>query len=292
VPAVLGTTLPPAGSPVDDLGGHGRGYPRRYRRAMTSTQTRPVGDLLRDWRQRRHLSQLDLAAIAEVSTRHLSWVETGRSRPTPQMIMRLAESMDVPLRERNALLLAGGFAPAFAQSALDAPPLGPVLEALRAVLVAHEPFPALIVDRSWELVEANAGLAPLLAGAAADLLEPPVNVLRLSLHPRGLAPRIANLAQWRSHLLARLAREAAATADPGLTELLAELREYPGGTQTVPPAGHVVVPLRLRVDDRVLSFLSTTTVFGTPQDVTVEELALEAFFPADAATREALRARG
>jgi transcriptional regulator with XRE-family HTH domain len=256
---------------------------------MTSTQSRPVGDLLRDWRQRRHLSQLDLAAIAEVSTRHLSWVETGRSRPTPQMILRLAESMDVPLRERNSLLLAGGFAPAFAESPLDAPPLGPVLEALRAVLAAHEPFPALVVDRSWELVEANAGIAPLLAGAAADLLEPPVNVLRLSLHPRGLAPRIANLAQWRSHLLARLAREAAATADHGLTELLTELRGYPGGSQEVPPAGQVVVPLRLRAGDRVLSFLSTTTVFGTPQDVTVEELALEAFYPADESTRRALR---
>jgi transcriptional regulator with XRE-family HTH domain len=258
---------------------------------MTSTQTRPVGDLLRDWRQRRHLSQLDLAAIAEVSTRHLSWVETGRSRPTPQMILRLAESMDVPLRERNALLLAGGFAPAFAESALDAPPLGPVLAALRAVLAAHEPFPALVVDRSWELVEANAGIGPLLAGAAAELLEPPVNVLRLSLHPRGLAPRIANLPQWRAHLLARLARETAATADPGLADLLTELRGYPGGEQAVPPGGQVVVPLRLRVGDQVLSFLSTTTVFGTPQDITVEELALEAFYPADGPTREALRAR-
>jgi transcriptional regulator with XRE-family HTH domain len=257
----------------------------------TATPARPVGDLLRDWRRRRHLSQLDLASIAEVSTRHLSWVETGRSRPTPQMILRLAESMEVPLRERNALLLAGGFAPAFAESGLDAPPLGPVLDALRAVLAAHEPFPALVVDRRWELVEANAGVTALLAGAAPELLEPPVNVLRLSLHPRGMAPRIANLAQWRSHLLARLAREAAATADPDLTELLTELRGYPGGEQTVPPAGQVVVPLRLRTDDGVLSFLSTTTVFGTPQDVTVEELALEAFYPADAPTGAALRAR-
>jgi transcriptional regulator with XRE-family HTH domain len=258
---------------------------------MTSTQTRPVGDLLRDWRQRRHLSQLDLASIAEVSTRHLSWVETGRSRPTPQMILRLAESMDVPLRERNALLLAGGFAPAFAESALDAPPLGAVLEALRAVLVAHEPYPAVVVDRSWELVEANSGLGPLLAGAAPELLEPPVNVLRLSLHPHGLAPRIANLPQWRSHLLARLAREVAATADPVLAELLTELRGYPGGEQAVPAGGQVVIPLRLRTDGGILSFLSTTTVFGTPQDITVDELALEAFYPADPATREALRAR-
>ena len=257
---------------------------------MTSTSTVPVGDLLRGWRQRRRLSQLDLAAIAEVSTRHLSWVETGRSRPTPQMILRLAESMDVPLRERNTLLLAGGFAPAFAETALDAPPLGPVLEALRAVLAAHEPFPAVVLDRAWEMVEATAGIARLVEGVAPDLLEPPVNVLRLSLHPDGLAPRIANLAQWRAHLLARLAREAAATADPALAELLGELRGYPGGEQVVPPGGQVVVPLRLRHGDAVLSFLSTTTVFGTPQDVTVQELALEAFYPADAPTRAALTA--
>ena len=257
---------------------------------MTSTSTVPVGDLLRGWRQRRRLSQLDLAAIAEVSTRHLSWVETGRSRPTPQMILRLAESMDVPLRERNTLLLAGGFAPAFAETALDAPPLGPVLEALRAVLAAHEPFPAVVLDRAWEMVEATAGIARLVEGVAPDLLEPPVNVLRLSLHPDGLAPRIANLAQWRAHLLARLAREAAATADPALAELLGELRGYPGGEQVVPPGGQVVVPLRLRHGDAVLSFLLTTTVFGTPQDVTVQELALEAFYPADAPTRAALTA--
>jgi transcriptional regulator with XRE-family HTH domain len=258
---------------------------------MTSTGSAPVGELLRDWRLRRRLSQLDLASVAEVSTRHLSWVETGRSRPTPQMILRLAESMDVPLRERNTLLLAGGFAPAFAETALDAPALGPVLEALRAVLAAHEPFPAVVVDRAWEMVDANSGIARLTAGVAPDLLEPPVNVLRLSLHPQGLAPRIANLAQWRAHLLARLAREAAATADPVLGELLSELRGYPGGEQVVPPGGQVVVPLRLRHADTVLSFLSTTTVFGTPQDVTVQELALEAFYPADSATRAALGAR-
>ncbi|MCO1655258.1 helix-turn-helix domain-containing protein [Pseudonocardia humida] len=255
---------------------------------MTSAPTRTVGDLLRDWRLRRHLSQLDLATIADVSTRHLSWLETGRSRPTAQMILRLAESMDVPLRERNTLLLAGGFAPAFSESSLDSLPLGPVLEALRAVLAAHEPFPAVVVDRAWELVEANAGIQPLLAGVTAELVEPPVNVLRLSLHPDGLAPRIVNLPEWRSHLLARLARQAATTGDPGLADLLAELRGYPGGEQSGVGGGGVVVPMRLRHDGTVLSFLSTTTVFGTPRDVTVDELALEAFYPADAATRAAL----
>jgi transcriptional regulator with XRE-family HTH domain len=259
---------------------------------MTSAPPRPVGDLLRDWRQRRHLSQLDLATIAEVSTRHLSWLETGRSRPTAQMILRLSESMEVPLRERNALLLAAGFAPAFHESTLDSPPLGPVLEALRAVLVAHEPFPAVVVDRTWELVEANAGIQPLLAGAAAELVEPPVNVLRLSLHPDGLAPQIVNLPEWRAHLLARLARQAATTGDPALADLLAELRGYPGGERSAVTGGFggggVVVPMRLRHEGAVLSFLSTTTVFGTPRDVTVDELALEAFYPADAATRAAL----
>lgn len=249
-----------------------------------------VGVLLRDWRQRRRLTQLDLATIAEVSTRHLSWVETGRSQPTQRMILRLAESMDVPLRERNALLLAGGFAPAYTESGPAAPALGPVLDAFRMVLAAHEPFPAVVVDRSWELVEANAGLTPLLDGIAPDLLEPPVNVLRLSLHPDGLAPRIANLAEWRSHLLARLSRQAAATATPGLADLLAELRGYPGGSRAVPPGGAVAVPLRLWAGDDVLSFLSTTTVFGAPEDITVAELALEAFYPADAATRAALTA--
>ncbi len=255
---------------------------------MTSAPARLVGDLLRDWRLRRHLSQLDLATVADVSTRHLSWVETGRSRPTPQMILRLAEALDVPLRERNALLLAGGYAPVFGESTLDSPPLGPVLEALRALLAAHEPFPAVVVDRSWEMVEANAGIGALLTGLPADLLEPPVNVLRLSLHPDGLAPRIANLPQWRAHLLARLARQAANTADPALAALLAELRGYPGGEHPVAPGGGVVVPLRLRHRGTILSFLSTTTVFGTPQDVTVDELALEAFYPADDRTRTAL----
>jgi transcriptional regulator with XRE-family HTH domain len=245
-----------------------------------------VGVLLRDWRRRRHLTQLDLSTMADVSTRHLSWLETGRSRPTERMVLRLAETLDVPLRDRNALLLAAGYAPAYAETALSE--LGPVLDALRAVLTAHEPFPAVVVDRTWELVDGNAGLAPLLTGAAPALLEPPVNVLRLSLHPDGLAPRIANLPEWRAHLLARLARQAAATADPATGELLRELRGYPGGERPVPPGGGVVVPLRLRVDDGVLSFLSTTTVFGTPQDITVSELALEAFYPADAATRDAL----
>jgi transcriptional regulator with XRE-family HTH domain len=259
---------------------------------MTSAPSRPVGDLLRGWRQRRHLSQLDLATIADVSTRHLSWLETGRSRPTAQMILRLAESMEVPLRERNTMLLAGGYAPAFGESTLDSPPLGPVLEALRAVLTAHEPFPAVVVDRTWEMVEANAGIQALLVGVAPALVEPPVNVLRLSLHPDGLAPRIVNLTEWRAHLLARLARQAATTGDAVLADLLSELRGYPGGEHGAAMSGMagggVVVPLRLRHEGAVLSFLSTTTVFGTPRDVTVDELALEAFYPADAATRTAL----
>src|SRR3954454_21638486 len=189
---------------------------------------RPVGELLREWRERGRLSQLDLAIQADISTRHLSFVETGRSRPTSEMILRLSEQLEVPLRERNVLLLAGGFAPAFPAHDLDAPALDAVRTALRQVLTGHEPYPAVVVNRSWELLDANAAIALFTADVAPDLLAPPVNVLRLSLHPDGMAPRIANLAEWRGHLLARLRREAEITADPALEALHRELRGYPG----------------------------------------------------------------
>ncbi len=247
--------------------------------------------MLRDWRQRRRLTQLDLSLRAEVSARHLSFVETGRARPTSSMILQLAEQLDVPLRERNALLLAGGFAPAYPEHALTETPMAAISAAINAILSAHEPFPCLVVDRHWELVAANTALDGLIAGAAPALLEPPVNVLRLSLHPDGMAPRIANLPQWRGHVLARLGREAEASGDPALRELLAELRAYPGGTAAAEPSA-LIVPLRLRADAGELSFFSTTTVFGTPQDVTVAELAIESFYPADAATAAVLRAPG
>ena len=248
-----------------------------------------VGELVRSWRQRRRLSQLDLAVAADVSSRHLSFIETGRSKPSSQMLLHLSEHLDIPLRERNALLLAGGFAPAYPEHGLDTPPMAAVHEAIERVLAAHQPYPAVVVDRHWEMVAANAAIGVLVEGCAPHLLEPPVNVLRLSLHPDGMAPRITNLGAWRGHLLARLRRDVDSTGDPVLAELLTELGSYPGGAAPE-PAPALVVPLRYRHGDTELAFFSTTTVFGTPLDVTVSELAIEAFYPEDETTAAALRA--
>jgi transcriptional regulator with XRE-family HTH domain len=257
-----------------------------------STAQSPVGEHLRAWRQRRRMSQLDLALEAEISTRHLSFLETGRAQPSRDMVMHLTEQLEVPLRERNVILVAAGFAPVFPERALDDPEFAAARRAVDVILAAHEPYPALVVDLRWNLVAANAAVPPLLAGVAPELLEGAVNVMRLSLHPNGLAPRIANFAEWRTHSLERLRRQIELTADPGLIELAAELRSYP-----VPPApdrrpedlGGVAVPLQLMTDGGVLSFISTTTVFGTAVDITLAELTLETFFPADAATAQALR---
>jgi len=267
-----------------------------YRRfAMASAQ--PVGDLLREWRQRRRLSQLELSCDAEISTRHLSFLETGRSQPSREMVLHLAAQLDVPLRERNVLLVAAGYAPIFPERQLADPALENARKAVDLVLRGHEPYPALAIDRHWMLVASNRAVAPLLVGADATLLRPPVNVLRLSLHPSGLAPRIANLAEWRSHLLARLYHQIEVTADPVLVDLMNELRAYPipsqrksAGTSAADRdyAG-VVVPFELITESGLLAFFSTTTVFGTPVDITLSELALEAFFPANSATAEALR---
>ncbi|MDQ1633929.1 MAG: hypothetical protein QOJ32_738 [Frankiaceae bacterium] len=253
---------------------------------------RPVGHLLRDWRERRRLSQLELSNRAEISTRHLSFVETGRSRPSPEMILRLTEHLEVPLRERNQLLLAGGYAPAYPQHGLDAPQLAAVRAALRQVLTAHEPYPALVLNRYWEMLDANAAVGLLLTGVAEHLLAPPINVLRVSLHPDGLAPRIANLAQWRSHVLHQLWRRAGSTADVKLRELHDELLAYPGGIDPAPVARapvSAVVPLRLRsVGDGELALFSLASHVQTAADVTVEELTIESFYPADDATAAAL----
>lgn len=252
-----------------------------------------VGQLLRQWRHRRGLSQLALAVAADVSARHLSFVETGRSRPSRALLLRLGEHLDVPLRDRNALLLAAGLAPAYPERGLADPPMAAVADAVARILAAYEPCPALVVDRHWDLVDANAAVGRLTVGCAPALLEPPCNVLRLCLHPDGLAPRILDLAVWRAHLLARLRHQIAATGDPRLQELLDELRAYPGGDGDRSAPAHVapVVSLRLRdVDGSELTFLSTTTLFGTPGDVTVDELAIEAFLPADEATAAALGA--
>jgi transcriptional regulator with XRE-family HTH domain len=256
-----------------------------------------LGDLLREWRKRRHQSQLALALQAGISQRHLSFVESGRAQPSREMVLRLAEQLDVPLRERNRMLVAAGFAPLFPERPLDDPALDAARRAIERVLQAHEPYPALAIDRTWTLVAANRAVAPLLAGAAPALLERPVNVLRLSLHPDGLAPRIANLAQWRAYLLQRLQRECELTRDAALEALLEELRGYPvrqphpGARPSIAHAdSRVFVPFELETDAGVLSFIGTTTVFGTPVDVTVSEIALECFFPADAATAQYLTA--
>jgi transcriptional regulator with XRE-family HTH domain len=251
-----------------------------------------VGALLREWRRRRRLSQLDLALDAGVSARHLSFVETGRSRPSAEMVLHLAQHLDVPLRDRNQLLLAAGYAPVFGQRGLDEPEMGPVREALELVLRGHEPYPAVVVDRHWGMVAGNSAIALLIEGVAAELLEPPVNVLRASLHPDGMAPRIVNLGEWRAHLLDRLGRQAVSTGDPALAALYAELSELPGGgthAPVDPVAGDIAVPLRLRAGDRELRFISTMTTFGTATDITVVEISIESFFPADAATAEAVR---
>ncbi len=259
--------------------------------SIETTHVRPFGDHLRTWRQRRRMSQLDLALEADISQKHLSFVESGRSSPSRDMVLNLAERLGVPLRERNLLLLSAGYAPVFPERSLDDPALAPARAAVELVLKAHEPYPALAVDRHWTMVAANAAVPPLLAGVLDEaLLAPPVNVLRLSLHPGGLAPGIANLAEWRRHVFERLRHQIAITADPRLARLLRELESYPGG-EAAGAGDHagIAVPLRLLTPAGTLSFISTVTVFGTPIDVTLSELAVEAFFPADEATARALR---
>jgi transcriptional regulator with XRE-family HTH domain len=260
--------------------------------ARRAPATLPVGQLLREWRERRRISQLDLSIQAEISARHLSFVETGRSRPTPAMILRLSEQLDVPLRERNALLLAGGYAPAYPEHALDEPEMARLRAALRQILSGHEPYPALVINRWWEMLDANSAVAVLTEGCDPALLAPPVNALRLSLHPDGMASRIANLPEWRAHILERLHRQVQTTRDARLAELHDELAAYPGGVSERPEVTDVAVPLRMGLGDAELSFFSMTAVVGAPLDVTVAEVAIESFYPADAETAEALQVIG
>jgi transcriptional regulator with XRE-family HTH domain len=257
-----------------------------------STVEAPLGGLLRDWRQRRRLSQLDLALEAGVSARHLSFLETGRSKPSREMVLHLSEQLDVPLRDRNQLLLAAGFAPAYSEQPLDAPEMAPVRDALDRVLKGHEPYPAVVVDRQWELVAANRSVPLFTRLAAPHLLEPPANALRITLHPDGMAPHILNLPEWRAHLLDRLRRQIAVTSDDGLAALYQELADYPGGEAPLHPhEPGIAVPLRIRVDDAELAFFSTIATFGTAVDITLAELSIEAFFPADRATADFLLTR-
>ena len=245
---------------------------------------RPVGELLRNWRQRRRMSQLSLACEADISSRHLSFVETGRAQPSREMVLHLADRLDVPPRERNVLLIAAGFAPIFPARPFEDPALGAARDAIAVILERQKPYPAFALDRHWHQVATNGALPGLYAGIAPHLLEPPINVLRLSLHPDGLAPRIVNLGEWRAHLLDRLRHQIEITADPALADLMQELSAYPGDDKKRlhPSAQAVLIPLRIATDFGVLSLFSTTTIFGTPVDVTLSELALELFFPADA----------
>ena len=257
-------------------------------------QLHGVGEHLREWRLRRRLSQLDLALEADISARHLSFLETGRAQPSRDMLLHLAEQLDVPLRERNVLLAAAGYAPVFRARSLEDPALAAARTAIDLVLAGHEPFPAMAVDRHWRLVSANQAVELLLGGVDQDLLRQPVNVLRVALHPNGLAPRTVNLAEWRAHLLARLRRQIELTADPHLIKLLNELERYPVTRSAKPPSSAsldaaVVLPFQLQTEHGIVSLIGTVTVFGTPIDVTVAELALECFYPADTATADILQ---
>jgi transcriptional regulator with XRE-family HTH domain len=256
----------------------------------TGSVTQPsatVGAMVRRWRMQRRLSQLDLASEADVSARHVSFVETGRAAPSRTMVLRLADVLDVPKREQNRMLVAAGFAPVHPERPLDAPEMAAVRAGVARVLAAYDPFPCVVVDRAWNLLDANNGAQLLLAGVATDLLVAP-NALRIALHPEGLAPRIRNLAQWRAHLVGRLRREAAADDSGELAALLAEIDSYPGG-HAPGDLGGVAVPLELITTDGIeLRFLSMVTTFGTALDLTAAELSIEAFLPADDATAAAL----
>jgi transcriptional regulator with XRE-family HTH domain len=254
-----------------------------------------AGALLREWRQRRNLSQLEVAMRSAVSARHLSFIETGRARPSREMVLHLAERLDVPLRERNHLLLAAGFAPVFGERSLDEREMAPIRAALERFLAAHEPYPAVVVDRHWNIVSENRGVAYVTRGVAAELLAPPANALRIALHPDGMAPRISNLAEWSGYLLGRLRREIEVTRDPELESLYEELVAYPGvtaehGRANPPPPNDILLMHELRLEGTQLALFSTLTTFGTARDLTLAELTIEAFYPANRQTAEALTA--
>ncbi|MFE2674599.1 helix-turn-helix domain-containing protein [Streptomyces hygroscopicus] len=261
---------------------------------MTTAAPPRVGTLLREWRDRRRISQLELALRADSSARHISFIETGRSRPSQEMVLRLADHLDVPVRERNALLIAAGYAPVYPERSVDDPSMSALRESLERLLTGYEPFPALVVDGTYEVLAANRGIAALLEGVAEHLLEPPLNAMRLTLHPEGLAPRIRNLREWRGHLLDQMDRQLALMRSSPLRALYDEVAAYPlpatGGRETAvagdtPP---FALPMMIEHGGRTLSFISTIATFNTPMDVTVSELAIETFLPADPETAAAL----
>lgn len=261
-----------------------------------STSPVPIGEHLKTWRQRRRMSQLAVALEADISTRHLSFVETGRSRPSREMVLHIAERLEIPLRDRNVLLLAAGYAPSFPERALDDPEFQAARRAIDVVLRGHEPFPALAIDRHWNLVAGNRMVPIFLEGIDEAMLTPPINVVRLSLHPEGLAKRIVNYREWRAHMIDRLRQQIEYRADPVLMALLDEVNQYPFPTSESDDEcgvgqdfGGVAIPIQLRTGHGILSAFSTTTIFGTPLDITLSELAIESFFPADTQTLNALR---
>ncbi|MDX2391964.1 MULTISPECIES: helix-turn-helix transcriptional regulator [unclassified Streptomyces] len=259
--------------------------------------TATVGNLLRTWRERRGISQLELAGRADSSSRHISFVENGRSRPSEEMVLRLAEHLDVPVRDRNALLVAAGYAPRYAHTPLDAPAMEVLRESLERLMTAYEPYPALVVDATYDVVAANRAVMMLLDGMPEHLLTPPLNVMRITLHPDGLARRIHNLREWRGHLLEQMQRQIALARSPALRSLYEEVAAYPvadrpGDAEPRESVPYIALPLRLEHDGEILSFVSSISTFNTPMDVTVAELAIETLLPADAATAKYLRSTG
>ncbi|GGU85373.1 transcriptional regulator [Streptomyces filipinensis] len=253
-----------------------------------------VGPLLRAWRERRRVSQLELALRADSSARHISFIETGRSRPSEEMVLRLAEHLDVPVRERNSLLLAAGYAPHYPETPLDDPALDALRDGMERLIQGYEPYPALVVDAGYTVVAANRGIAMLLDGVPEKLLSPAPNAMRLTLHPEGMAPRIRNLREWRGHLLAQMERQIALERSDRLRALYEEVAAYPVPEEDAPggepdePVAYFALPLRIELGGRILSFVSSISTFNTPMDVTVAELAIETFLPADPATAKYL----
>ncbi|RSS78291.1 helix-turn-helix domain-containing protein [Streptomyces sp. WAC06614] len=262
-----------------------------------ATDAPSVGALLRSWRERRGISQLELAGRADSSSRHISFIETGRSRPSEEMVLRLADRLDVPVRERNALLLAAGYAPRFARTPLDDPSMGALREGLERLLTGYEPYPAIVVDGTYHVVAANRGILMLLDGLPEHLLRPPLNAMRITLHPEGLAPKIVNLKEWRGHLLAQMERQIALARSEPLRALYEEVAAYPvpdrpDDAEPAEPVPYFALPLVIEHDGHVLSFVSSISTFNTPMDVTVAELAIETMLPADPATVKYLRSLG
>jgi transcriptional regulator with XRE-family HTH domain len=267
-----------------------RSRPPIVRTMSTAVESAPVGSLLREWRARRRVSQLELASETGVSTRHLSFIETGRSRPSRDMLMRLSEHLDLPLRERNSLLLAAGYAPEFAQTPLSAASMRDVRLSLQSLVDAHQPCPALAADHGWNLVLANDAALAFVDGLPDDLLVEPLNIIRLAMHPQGLRDRIVNFEEYSAHMMIRLHRQERATGDPAIRELIRECESYPGigrphgATHALAP----VLAIRLSSADATLSFFTVVSTLGAPYDVTLDEIVIESFFPADAETARAI----